>query len=183
MLELDLSEFPILRTERLVLRELNVDDAQALFDMRSDERVMEHIERKSATSLQDALDLIERILKDQQENNGITWGLALHNDDHLIGTIGYYRLQKEHFRGEIGYMLAKEYWGKGLMSEAIIAAEQYGSNEMKFHSIEAITDPMNKRSCTVLERNGFVKEGHIKENIFWEGKFYDSIIYSKLQGT
>lgn len=182
MLKLDLAIFPILRTERLILRKLTLKDGQSLFAMRSDDTVMEHIGRKKATTLKDALDLIERILKDQQENIGITWGLTPHNSDHLIGTIGYYRLQKEHFRGEIGYMLVKEHWGKGLMSEAIIAAVQYGFNEMRFHSIEAITDPENKRSCTVLERNGFVKEGHIKENLYWEGKFYDSVIYSKLRG-
>jgi len=183
MLELDLSVFPILRTERLILRELTTNYGQSLFAMRSDETVMEHIGRKKATTLQDALDLIERVSKDRKENNGITWGLTVHGDDTLIGTIGYYRLQKEHFRGEIGYMLGKEHWGKGLMSEAIVATVQYGFNEMKFHSIEAITDPENRRSCNVLDRNGFVKEGHIKENFYWEGKFFDSVIYSKLQNT
>jgi len=183
MLELDLSLFPRLRTERLTLRELTLNDGEDLFAMRSDETVMEHIGRKKATSLQDALDLIERVLTDRQENNGITWGLTLHGDDTLIGTIGYYRLQKEHFRGEIGYMLAKEHWGKGLMSEAIIAAVQYGFDEMNFHSIEAITDPANKKSCIVLERNGFAKEGHIKENFYWDGKFFDSVIYSKLRSA
>ena len=180
MLELDLSTFPVLKTERLVLRELNLNDGEALYTMRSDERVMEHIGRKRANTIQDALDLINRILKDRKNNEGITWGLTLHNNETLIGTVGYYRLQKEHFRGEIGYLLSFDHWGKGLMSEALNKAVQFGFNEMGFHSIEAITDPANKRSWKVLEQNGFLREGMFKENFYWNGKFYDSAVYSKL---
>ncbi len=180
MLTLDLSLFPILRTDRLLLRELAPEDAEALFAMRNDERVMAHIGRPRATTLQDAADLLARIAKDQAENSGITWGLTLHGADRIIGTIGYYRLKLEHHRGEIGYMLGFDHWGKGLMGEALVGAVACGFERFGFHSIEAVTDPRNTASNKLLERQGFVREGLFKENYYWNGEFQDSAVWSKL---
>lgn len=180
MLELDLSTFLVLRTQRLVLRELRADDAPALFDMRNDERVMRHIGRPRATALADAEKLITTIASDRANNLGITWGITFAPDDTLIGTIGYYRLKLEHHRGEIGYMLGADHWGKGIMGEALDAAVDCGFDRFRFHSIEAITDPRNERSNRLLERHGFVREGLFKENFFWNGEFQDSAVYSRL---
>lgn len=77
MLELDLSEFPVLESERLLLRELTMADAPALFAMRSDERVMEHIGRRRSTVLADAEELIAKITRDRQGNDAISWAVTL----------------------------------------------------------------------------------------------------------
>ena len=180
MLLLDLSDFPVLTTDRLVMRELSLNDAPALFAIRSDDRVMRHIGRPLAIGLEDATKLIERIANDRSTNEGITWGLTLHGDDTLIGTIGYYRLKLEHHRGEIGYMLGADHWGKGLMGEALDAAVHCGFERFKFHSIEAVTDPRNAPSNKLLERHGFVREGLFRENFYWNGEFQDSAVWSKL---
>lgn len=180
MLTLDLTDFPALTTERLHLRELTMADAPALFAMRSDERLMAHIGRPRATTLQDAEELIMRIAKERSENAGITWALTLHGDDTLIGTIGYYRLKLEHHRAEIGYMLAFDHWHKGLMGEALEAAVACGFERFRFHSIEAVTDPRNIASNKLLERHGFTREGLFRENYYWNGEFQDSAVYSRL---
>ena len=180
MLTLDLTEFPVLTTDRLHLRELTAADGPALFAMRSDERIMAHIGRPRATTLQDAEELIATIAKGRTENTGITWALTLHGDDLLIGTIGYYRLKLEHHRGEIGYMLAYDHWGKGLMGEALEAAVACGFERFRFHSIEAITDPRNTASNRLLERQGFAREGLFRENYYWNGEFQDSAVWSRL---
>ena len=180
MLALDLSSFPVLTTTRLSMREPVAADAPALFAMRSDERIMAHIGRPRATTLRDAEDLIDRITKDRSDKGGIAWALTLHGDDTLIGTIGYHRLKLEHHRGEIGYMLGFDHWGKGLMGEALEAAVACGFERFQFHSIEAVTDPRNTASNKLLERHGFVREGLLKENFFWNGEFQDSAVYSRL---
>ncbi|MBK9288895.1 MAG: GNAT family N-acetyltransferase [Flavobacteriales bacterium] len=89
-------------------------------------------------------------------------------------------MKLDHHRGEIGYMLSPDHWGKGLMSEALNAAVACGFDRFHFHSIEAVTDPRNTRSRTLLERNGFALEGLFKENYFWNGEFQDSAVYSLL---
>jgi [ribosomal protein S5]-alanine N-acetyltransferase len=181
MLQLATDPFPVLRTERLVLRELLDTDAPALFTIRNDERVMEHVGRPRATSLSDAENLINVIRHDRLANEGMTWAITSTTDDTLIGTIGYYRLKKEHFRGEIGYLLSADHWRKGLMGEALDAVVQFGFEHMGFHSIEAVTDPENIASNRLLETHGFLREGLFKENFYWNGKFKDSAVWSKLR--
>lgn len=180
MLELDLSTFPVLRTERLLLRELVSNDAPSLFGLRSDAEVMRYIGRPKAGTLNDAQELIERISNDRLTNAGITW--ALEYERLLIGTIGYYRLKLEHHRAEVGYMLGSSYWGKGFMGEALEAVVTCGFERFRFHSIEAITDPRNAASNRLLERHGFAREGLFKENYYWNGEFQDSAVYSRLSG-
>lgn len=77
-------------------------------------------------------------------------------------------------------MLLPENQGKGILSEAIKEVVKYGFDVMKLHSIEAIINPENIGSEKVLQKNGFVKEAHLKENEFYEGRFLDTVIHSIL---
>jgi ribosomal-protein-alanine N-acetyltransferase len=115
-----------------------------------------------------------------QKNEGITWGIALKNHNVLIGTIGYWKIVKEHYRAEIGYLLHPEYQGKGLMQEAMSAVIDYGFNTMQLHSLEANVNPGNADSIKLLEKNNFLREAWFRENYFYNGKFIDSFIYSLL---
>jgi [ribosomal protein S5]-alanine N-acetyltransferase len=155
MLTLDLSLFPNLHTDRLVLRELVKEDALALHRMRSDERVMRHIPRDLEQSVEESERLIATIAEGRAANNSLTWGITMKDDGGLVGTIGYYRLQLEHHRGEIGYLLHPDHWGKGFASEAMVAALDHGFQSFRFHSIEAVTDPENHASNKLLERSGW----------------------------
>lgn len=181
MLELDFSLFPALQTPRLGLRDLLPSDAPALFAMRSDPRVMQHIGRTMAVTEQDAVDLIERIAADRKANAGITWGMTLNGSDELIGTIGYYRLKHEHHTAEVGYMLHADHWGKGLMTEALEVVVRCGFEQFMFHRIEAITAPANEASRALLEKCGFTLEGILKENYLWNEVYHDSCIFGRLR--
>jgi [ribosomal protein S5]-alanine N-acetyltransferase len=75
-------------------------------------------------------------------------------------------------------MILPEYNGQGITTEAIKLLVDYGFNQMNMHSIEGIIDPANVASARVLEKNGFVKEAHLIENEFYDGKFLDTAIYS-----
>ncbi len=180
MLELDLSTFPVLGTKRLLMRQFTLEDALVMHALRSDPRTMEHIGRPRSTNVADAEALIERTEADRMNNAGISWAITLRDAPGLIGTIGFYRLKPEHHRGEVGYLLSPDHWGQGLMSEALQAAVACGFERFGFHSIEAVTDPRNTRSRTLLERNGFVLEGLFKENFLHDGVFLDSAVYSRL---
>jgi ribosomal-protein-alanine N-acetyltransferase len=172
--------FPILRTERLLLRRIVTDDAPALFVMRSDERVMRHIPRPMTTSIAEAAEIIASLEEVRAKNEGITWGIALADRCELIGTIGFYRWKKEHFRAEVGYLLHPDHWGKGLAGEALDAVVEHGFKVLGLHSIEAVTDPGNTASNALLARHGFVQEAHFREDHFWNGRFLDSLVWSRL---
>jgi ribosomal-protein-alanine N-acetyltransferase len=182
MLELNFTPFPELTTSRLLLRRLKKEDAPDLFLLRSDEKVLQYIGREPAVSVIEVEKFIEKIQTAQQNNESILWGIAFADKPGIIiGTMCYWRLQPENYRAEIGYALRPEYWGKGIITEAINKVVEYGFNTMKLHSIEARTTPANVASGLVLEKTGFLKEGLLKEEFFFNGKFYDTVIYSRLQ--
>jgi ribosomal-protein-alanine N-acetyltransferase len=78
-------------------------------------------------------------------------------------------------------MILPQYNGQGIVTEAIKVVLEYGFEELNMHSIEAVIDPDNVASERVLQKNGFVKEAHILENELWNGKFWDTVIYSILK--
>ncbi|WP_281239465.1 GNAT family N-acetyltransferase [Flavobacterium praedii] len=181
MLEINFLPFPNLETERLLLRQVNSNDAEAILSLRSNDEVMKYIPRPYLKNIIEAKDLIA-MFDDKIENGiGINWGIAFVNQpEKILGIIGHYRIKPEHYRAEVGYMLFPEYKGRGIVSEALKKVVEYGFKEMKLHSIEAILDPGNIGSEKVLLKNGFIKEAHLIENEYYEGRFLDTMIYSIL---
>ena len=182
MLEVNFYPFPELTTKRLLLRRLTEVDKHGLFAMRSDERVMQYIGREPAQTLDEIEKLIQLLNENIDKNEAILWGIALkENPQQVIGTICFWNMEPHNYRSEIGYMLHPDHWGKGIMKEAIGVTIEYGFTILGLHSIEARTEAGNKASSALLETTGFVKEGYLKENTYFKGKFKDTIIYSRLQ--
>ena len=170
--------FKNLESGRLLLRQITAEDVNEIFELRSNKEVMKFIPRPLCITLDDAMGHVNMIQHKIEENEGINWAITLKKDNKLIGYIGHYRIKWEHFRSEIGYMILPQFNGQGIVSEAIKLVVEYGFNEMNMHSLEGIIDPENAASARVLEKNGFVKEAHLRENEFFDGKFLDSVIYS-----
>ncbi|SFA88031.1 ribosomal-protein-alanine N-acetyltransferase [Flavobacterium swingsii] len=175
--------FKDLESERLLLRQITSNDVNEVFALRSNPETMKYIPRPLVTTTDDAMDHIKMIQDKIEKNEGINWAITLKDNPKMIGIIGHYRIRWEHFRSEIGYMLLPEYQGKGIITEAIQLMLDYGFNEMKMHSLEAIIDPKNTASAKVLEKNDFVKEAHLIQNEFYDGKFLDTVIYSILNNS
>lgn len=172
--------FPKLETERLLLRRITNDDVNEIFELRSNPKIMQYIPRPLVKTKEEALTHIAMIDEKINANEGINWAITLKNSSKLIGIIGHFRIRPEHFRSEIGYMLLPEFQGRGIISEAVKEVVNYGFDVMQLHSIEAIIDPENLASEKVLQKNGFTKEAHLKENEYYEGQFLDTVIYSIL---
>lgn len=178
MLQVNFSPFPQINTPRLVLREISNADVNEIFFLRSDATVLTYLDKDPEKSVEETAAWIRRIKNDQENNEGILWGISTISDITVIGTICYWRLDKRNYRAEIGYALHPAAQGKGIMDEAMKAVLEYGFTQMKLHSVEANVNPLNQGSIKLLERNGFVKEAHFRENFYYNGKFLDSFIYS-----
>lgn len=181
MLEFNFSPFPVIETERLLLRRITNDDVNEIFELRSNPETMKYIPRPLVKNNDEALAHITMIDDKVNDNTGINWAITLKDNPKLLGIIGYYRLQPENYRAEIGYMLLPEFHGKGIISEAVMRLIRYGFQDLKLHSIEAVIDPENIASEKVLQKCSFVKEAHFKESDFWDGQFRDKVIYSLLE--
>lgn len=183
MLVTNFTPFPLMETERLLLRKVNESDVNEIFFLRSDERVMKYIDRAPAETIDDAYAFINKITDLEKNNDAVTWAIALKNNAKLIGTICFWNIQAEHYRAEIGYTLHPDYWGTGIMQEAFFEVINYGFKIIRLHSIEANVNPKNIASIKLLEKNNFIREAYFKENYFYDGKFLDSAIYSLLTPT
>ena len=176
------SPFPEIRTERLLLRRMTTNDAEEILYLRSNDDVMKYIDRERTKTIEDAKSFLDKIETSLNSNNGIMWGITLkETPGELIGNIGYWRLIKEHYRAEVGYMLHPSFWKKGIMKEALLRVIDFAFDEMNLHSIEANINPGNTASATLLESTGFIKEAYFKEDFFFNGAFHDTIIYSRLK--
>ncbi len=181
MLQINFTPFPTLLTNRVILRQIIPGDAKEIFFLRSDETIMKYLDRPRAKSIEEAVAYIEKITGILNKNEGITWAITLKGQTKLMGTVGFWRIEKKHYRAEAGYTLHTALQGKGIMQEALTAALDYGFNTMQLHSVEANVNPDNLSSIKLLERSNFTKEAHFKENYFYDGKFLDSAVYSLLK--
>ena len=179
MLTPNFNPFPVIETERLLMRHIHVSDIEEIFILRSDPIINKNSLRPLITEKAEAFDFIKKIEAMVEKNEGISWVICEKEvPEKVIGHIGIWRLMKEHYRGEIGYLLHTDFQGKGMMTEALKASIDYGFNQLKLHSIEAHVSPLNQPSINILERNHFIREGYFKEDFFAKGKFHDSIVYS-----
>lgn len=181
MLTINFHPFKNLETERLLLRRVAASDIKEIRELRGNPETMKFIPRPLVTTDEEALEHFKMIDEKIENNTGINWAITLKGNPKLIGIIGHYRIQPENHRCEIGYMILPQYNGQGIVTEAIKAVLEYGFDDLKMHSIEAVIDPENFASERVLIKNGLVKEAHILENELWDGKFWDTVIYSLLK--
>ena len=183
---LDLTEafaiFPVLETERLVLRAPTLGDVDDIFRIMSDVRVTRYFGALPMVARVEAEQRVERIHSAFQEHNGVRWAIADRASGQLVGTAGFWRLIKPHYRAEIGYELAPEWWGRGVMTEVVGAMLSFGFTRMGLHSVEAQIHPGNSASRRVLEKLGFAQEGHLRENFYdpIEAGFTDTAVFGLL---
>lgn len=174
-------DFPILETERLTLRRVTQEDASDILAYLSDVDVMKYYGLESFKSINDALDEISWYKSIFEKGTGIRWGITLKEQEKIIGSCGFFNRVAQHYRAELGFELSKEHWGKGIASEAIKTVICYGFEQMNLQRIEALIEPPNIPSQKVVERQGFIREGLLRNYEYTCGKFDDLYMYSLLK--
>jgi len=157
MVAINLNPFPKLITTRLLLRQLQLSDANQIFLLRTDDSVNAFIDRQKATSIDDATAFINKIMAIQNNSEGLMWAITRKDDPELIGTIGIWNIVKEKAEAEIGYELLPQYHGKGIMREALKTAIKFAFDTLKLKTIVAQPRADNLKSINLLEKCGFTK--------------------------
>ena len=183
MLKLEFEEFPILSTQRILLRKIDTKDVEQVFLLRSNTESMRYINRPLAQTIDDAYGYIKKIQDAFLEQIGITWAICDKTTNILMGTVGFWKFDFENYRTEIGYMLLPEYFKQGFMQEIFDEIIPFAFNVLNVHSIEANINPENFASRNILVKNGFIQEAYFRENYYFNGVFIDSAIFSLLQST
>ena len=147
--------FPILKTERLVLRQLTQYDKSAIFKLRSDARVNKYLDRSQPHHLDEVIAFINKINKGIERNESVYWAISLQNSDELIGTICLWNFSNDQLTAELGYELNPNFQRQGFMNEAIKHVIQYAFEIIGIKVIDAYTHKDNESSIKTLVKNGF----------------------------
>jgi len=179
--EIYFKEFLELETERLIIRKLDLSYAQAMQALRSQDKVVAYLDSDPHSTVEHSKNFIKKNLEMYASKKGIFWALIDKSTERFIGDFAFWNIDTKNHRSEIGYTLSPEYWGKGIMKEAMFTLFNFGFKDLNLHSFEANINPENKNSRGILLRVGFKKEAYFEENYFYNGDFLDSEIYSLLQ--
>lgn len=139
--------FPVLESERLILKEITDNEAEDVIDL----AVYDGFFAKTG---EDVKFILDKIRKDYLDGNCVSWGIYLKETGEITGTCCYCRGYKDN-TGEIGYVLKEKFRGKHIMTEAGKLITDFGLNVMKLSKVIAFTNPANKASQAVLLRLGF----------------------------
>lgn len=155
--------FPVLTTERLVLRATAERDVDAIFEMESDPVAMRYWSHPPMIELAQARAAFDRVKGYFAQRSGIRWSVCRSSDDLMLGHASLFNFSAQCGRAEIGYGLARRHWGQGFMHEALIAIIDFAFGPIGLRRLEADTDPRNAASLRALERLGFSREGLLRE--------------------
>lgn len=157
--------FPVLKTERLTLRQLISSDDKEIFALRSNDNVNKYLDRKPSKSIDDARNFIQTINESIQRNDSIYWAITLNGTDKLIGTICLFEFSDDNLKAEIGYELLPDVQGKGIMQEAASKVIDFGIQYIGLNSIEAYTHSENQNSTRLLEKLNFKRHNAGDNNL------------------
>lgn len=163
------------------IRKWELSDAKDLAAALSNKKVQDNLRDglPYPYTEQDGKDFISAMLS-ADENE--TFAFAITVDNTVIGSIGIFRQENIHRQtAELGYYIAEEYWGKGIMTEAVRQICEYVFRESDIIRIYAEPFVYNIASCRVLEKAGFQYEGTLRSNAVKNGKIMDMKMYSLLK--
>ncbi len=173
-------EFPILETDRLILRQVLASDSGYLYRCYSDPVVMKYM-----ASPLDNEEAITGIMEDYRDGfkdgYNIVWAITLKGTDSFTGTAGFEEFSFLDNRAEIGFSLLRDQQGMGYMIEALRAIIEYGFNSMHINRIQTTVVPLNVSSIKLLEKLSFHREGHMKESVVFNNSYHDELIYAVLR--
>jgi RimJ/RimL family protein N-acetyltransferase len=178
---MDANTLPTITTPRVVLRWISEDDIDGLFNVFSDPQVMRYWSTVPLANREAAAELQREIAASNESNTIIKWGLALRDSNSLIGTTTLFNLNLDNGRAEIGYAMARAYWGKGYMQEALQALVSHAFEVLELRRLEADVDPRNAASIRTLEKLGFQREGFLRERWHVNGEIQDALFYGVLR--
>ncbi|WP_419883948.1 GNAT family N-acetyltransferase [Peribacillus sp. B-H-3] len=176
-----LKQMPVFETARLVLRKVNLNDLDDIFEFSSDPKVAHHMTWEVNKSKEETLNnFINVVMKNYEKGESGDLAIVLKESGKVIGTCSFIDWSNEHSNAEIGYVLNQNYWGKGLATEALQELIKFGFEKIQLNRIQGRCDIDNIGSEKVMLKVGMCFEGTLRKNEFIKGEFRDTKIFSIL---
>jgi [ribosomal protein S5]-alanine N-acetyltransferase len=171
----------VLETARLLVRPWTENDAAAMHVIFSDLEAMRFWNTPPSRSADDLLPGIRRSIAAPVEFHA-AWAVVLKQTSQAMGFLNYHHREVQNGRLEIGYILARAFWGRGLATEAVTALLGHCFGDLEANRVEALIDPENHASMRLVERLGFqLESGPMRERLKMpDGRFADILMYGLL---
>jgi len=169
-----------IETDRLKIRLIKESDVPALFAINGDDAVTRFLPYETWKNSADGATWFERTSARLSAGEADQFVIVLRETGHIIGTCLLFRFDRASARAELGYVLARRYWGAGYMLEALQALIGFAFAQMGLRRLEAEIDPRNVASARLLRRLGFVREGVLRQRSSTKGEITDSGLYGLL---
>lgn len=164
--------------DRVVLREFTADDLDAVYAIVGDDRVTRSLSFDSR-SREQAQAMLTGILARALVDPRVEYYLAVTADERLVG---FARLAYSGVKAaKLGYAVAADEWGRGYGADAARTLISYGFKYLDLHRVSAAVGPGNDSSIRLLERLGFGREGRLRDHVFTNGAWRDSLLFSVLE--
>ena len=177
----DFIYMPALETPRLRLRKLTMQDATDIFRYSRDTQVARHVLWDAHRTIGDSRAYLRYMLRRYRQHEAASWGIEYRATGQIIGTIGFMWIQTDNSAAEVGYSLSRDYWNRGLMTEALQAVIDYGFGRLNLNRIEAQHETANPASGAVMRKCGMQKEGTLRQRLYNKGRYVDVDLYAILR--
>ena len=175
------SKIPTVKTERLILRKITVDDVDDMYEYSSDENVTEYLTWSPHADKTYTLEYINYLQSRYRSGDFFDWGVVVKSNNKMIGTCGFTRFDYVNNSAEIGYVLNSAYHGMGLAAEAASEVIKFGFEKLGLNRIECKYIIGNNASRRVMEKLGMSFEGVRREGMLIKGAYRDIGVCSILR--
>ena len=171
----------ILETQRLKLRPIRADDAEAVASYSTKPDFIRFLPLPPQT-VESAANYVERVVAGGQPDSNNDWIFAIQLGEapRLVGTIRVGIREPAHRQGDVGYAMHQDHWGKGYTSEALGRILSFGFEELSLERIWATADLRNVASWRVMEKAGMQREGLMRHHRLMRGAWRDSVLYARI---
>ncbi len=151
-----------LQTPRLTLQLVSERNLPGLFAVHNVEEVCRYLPFATWQDMEDARRWYDKARQRHAEGDAIQWVVSERSSGNVCGMCLLFNYESSHARAEVGYSLARDFWGQGMAREAVSAVLAHGFNTLELYRLEARVDPRNTASAGLLKRLGFVHEGCLR---------------------
>ena len=176
------TNFPTLKTERLLLRQFTKNDLNNVFRGLSNPKIIKYY-GVSYKTVEETKEQIAWFKNLEETQTGIWWAVCSLDNTIFYGAGGLNELSKEHIKAEIGFWLLPDAWGKGIMSESMPLIYNYAFKNLDIHRIEGFVETNNINCKKAMNRLNFSHEGTMKDCEIKNGEFISLDIYAKLRSA
>ncbi len=172
--------FHDLKGERLCFKALDIKDTEEIHCFASDPNVKRFIGWPLMTTLEETRSHIEKMLKNESEGTHLYASVIIKATGKIIGTVMIFNFSQADNYAEIGYVFHADSWGKGYGTEAISLVSNFAFDCLNLHRLNARIVDVNIGSARVLEKNGFMLEGRLRDYYNIDGSYHDGLFFGRL---